>query len=118
MAEVFVPDNLVAGSNFPLVRGALVVASGTGVAERGMVLGLRPDGKAVPVLCGATDGSDRVYAVLADSVDATAADATATGYFTGEFAESQLRFGGTDTADMHRVSARYAGIFFCKTVAA
>lgn len=119
MSEVFIPDNLFAGNVMPVVTEAVTIASGAGVLTRGTVLGrITASGKCVAVNSGNADGSQDPYAVLAHDVDATAADAVASVYLTGEFNEDELSFGGTDTADTHRVACRKIGIFFKKAVSA
>lgn len=118
MAETFAFDKLFAGNVMPIVAGAGTVVSGAGALARGTVLGLiTASGKLTPVLSSASDGSKDVYCVLAQDVDATSADKTAEVYFTGEFNETALVFGGSDTADTHRVGARKVGIFFKKSIA-
>lgn len=63
----------------------------------------------------ATDGSAEPLAVLAWPVDATDGDVTGVAYFTGEFNEGALAFGGVaDTADTFREAARARGLIFRK----
>lgn len=63
----------------------------------------------------ATDGSAEPVAVLAHAVDATEDDVVATAYFTGEFNQAALSFGGaSDTADDFKAAAMARGIFFKK----
>ncbi|MGI6252127.1 MAG: head decoration protein [Aminivibrio sp.] len=63
----------------------------------------------------ATDGSADPVAVLAFAVDATEDDVVGVAYFTGEFNEAALSFGGDgDTVDSFRAAARDRGIFFKK----
>lgn len=118
MTEIFTPDKLfVVGSAFPVVTQAITIEAGAGVLKRGTVLGMvTATRKYRPVNSTATDGSQEADCVLAEDVDATTADVNATAYFTGEFNESALIFGGTDTADTHRRTLRKIGIFLHKTV--
>lgn len=119
MSETFVYDNLIAGSAMPAVPGTETIVSGAGELARGTVLGMvTASGKLTIVNSTKDDGSQTVYAVLAEAVDATAADVVAAVYYTGEFNEASLVFGGTDTADDHRVAARKVGVFFRKAVSA
>ncbi len=61
----------------------------------------------------ATDGSAEPVAVLAHAVDASDGDVVAVAYFTGEFNQAALSFGGaSDTADDFRAAAMARGIFF------
>ncbi|MBE0470505.1 MAG: head decoration protein [Methyloprofundus sp.] len=115
----FTPDDLFAGHVQPVVADSEIVVSGAGVLARGTVLGkITTGGKLKTVDSAAVDGSQGIYAVLAESVDATSADVTAPVYYTGEFNEAKLVFGGTDTADTHRTAARNIGIFFKSAVTA
>jgi hypothetical protein len=105
------PDNLLAGE-FPRVTAWGTIASGAGALARGTVLGqITSTGKLVPVNSGLSTGAQNPYAVLAEAADATAADATAALYFTGEFDENQLVFGGTDTIATHRKAMRALSMF-------
>ena len=104
-------DNLLAG-DFPRVERKATVASGAGELKRGSVLALDGAGKAVLVDSGSGTASVQdPHAVLAHDVDATAADAEAIVYYTGEFNEGALVFGGTDTIDTHRDALRGLSIF-------
>lgn len=104
-------DHLFAGGIQPVVTDALTLKSGQSYV-RGTVIGLvTATGEATIVNSTATDGSQTSYAILAEDVDATAAAKSAAVYLTGEFNENALTFGGTDTADTHRVALRKIGIF-------
>lgn len=113
-------DNLFAGTQVqPVVADAVTIASGQGVLAVGTALGqITASGEYVIVDSTATDGSEVLVCILAAEVDATAAAAESAGYFTGEFNERRIVFGGTDTADTHRAAARARGIFFKDTVPA
>lgn len=117
------PDNLFAGTQVqPVVADEVQLQAGNGVLARGTVLGkITASDQAVAVDSVATDGSQTVYAILAEDTDTgdSAGDPVAApGYFTGEYNELYLMFGGTDTADTHRDDARALGIFFKDTVPA
>jgi hypothetical protein len=60
----------------------------------------------------ATDGSQRVYGVIAEEVDATSADAEAVVYLTGEFNEDALTFGTGLTKTNTKEEARAKGIHY------
>ena len=110
-------DNLFAGHVAPVVVGAETITGGTFV--RGTVLGLvTASGKLKAVDNAQTDGSEEVYAILARDTDASEGDLEAPVYYTGEFNERSLVFGGDDTAADHKVGARKLGLFFKNTVAA
>lgn len=110
-------DNLFAGHVAPVVVGAETITGGAFV--RGTVLGLvTASGKLKAVDNAQTDGSEEVYAILARDTDASEGDVEAPVYYTGEFNERSLVFGGDDTAADHKVGARKLGLFFKNTVAA
>jgi hypothetical protein len=107
----FTPDNLLAG-DFPRVTDWGIIVSGAGALVRGTVLGqITTGGKLKTVNSGNTDGSQAPYAVLAENADASAADAPAPLYLTGEFDQNRLVFGGTDTVETHRKALRALSIF-------
>lgn len=113
------PDNLFAGQVAPVVAGSETIVSGAGALARGTVLGrITASGKLTKVLSTANDGSEAPYAVLAEAVDATAADKVAPVYYTGEFNQAKLTFGGADTAATHKVASRKLGMFFKSAVSA
>lgn len=115
MPETYTPDNLFAGSAAPKVMDKMTILAGQNLM-RGAVLGrITATGKAKLVDSASADGSEKPWAVLAENVDATAAEKEAAVFLTGEFKEAALVFGGADTADTHRVEARKMGIFFRKT---
>ena len=117
--ETYTPDNLIAG-DFPLVTGDGTILTGQNL-KRGTVLAKDSanSNKLVPVdSASATASIQSPVAVLADDVDASEADAVGPLYLSGEFSESALIFGGTDTVDTHRDALRDLSIFVKKTVAA
>lgn len=118
--ESFNYDNLFAGTQVqPIVADEVTIASGAGVVTRGTVLGkITASGLSKAVDSTQTDGSEEVYAILAETVDATSADTKAPAYFTGEYNEAALTFGGSDDADTHRDAARGLGIFFKTNISA
>ncbi len=112
--------NLIAG-DLPRVAEKQIVLSGAGVLTAGAVLAKDSDNgdKLVPVdSASLTTSIQTPYAVLADAVDATSADAGAIVYLAGHFNELALTFGGTDTADDHREALRGLGIFLTKNIGA
>lgn len=118
MSEIYTPDNLFAGHVMPKVTDYGTIASGQNLT-RGAVLGrVTANGKLKLVDKNATDGSQNVYAILAEDVDATAADKVAPVYLTGEFNENALILAtGTTAADV-KASARAVGIFIKSPVKA
>jgi len=120
MPEIYIPDNLFGGSTMPIVTDAMIIAAGQNL-KRGAVLGqITATGKGKLVNsanAGATaDGSETIYAILAEDVNATTVDKTVVVYLTGEFNENALTFGGTDTSTMYKAAARKVGIFFKSVV--
>jgi hypothetical protein len=109
----FAHDNLIAG-DMPRVSEKQTVLSGAGALAAGTVLA-KDSGNAnklVPVNdASGTASIQTPYAILADAVDATSADAEAVVFLSGHFNETALTFGGDDTADDHRAALRGLGIF-------
>ncbi len=118
MTETYTPDKLIAG-DYPLVTGEVTIVSGQNLA-RGALLGkITASGKYTLCDSGASDGSQVPKGILAEAVDASAADVThAPYYLAGEFNEAAIAFGGTDTADTHREALRDLSIYLKETVAA
>lgn len=111
-------DNLFAGTQVqPVVADEVLLASGQGVLLRGSVLGKKADGQYV--LVDSAGDAKEPDAILAETTDTGEDDPVpAPGYFTGEYNERALIFGGSDDADAHRAAARAKGIFFKDTVPA
>lgn len=108
--ETYTPDNLLAG-DFPVVTEEVTVITGQNLT-RGTVLGkITVSGKVNLSLAAADDGSEAVYAVLAEDVDATSADQVGTAYLTGEFLTSELTFGTGHTAASARAALRAHNIY-------
>ena len=102
----------IAGT-FPRVTAKRTVVSGAGALVAGSVLGkVTADGKLRLSLAAATDGSEDVYAVLAEDIDATSADKDATVYLSGEFRAAGLTLGTGHTAASTRDAARALGIYY------
>lgn len=111
-------DNLFAGGVMPVVTETITLKSGVSYV-RGAVIGIvTATGKATIVDSTASDGSQTAYGILADDVDATTEDKPAVVYLTGEFNEDALIFGGTDTAETHKLALRGMGIFLKKNIGA
>lgn len=103
--------SLIAG-DFPRVTRKVTVASGAGLLAAGTVLGrITASGKHVMSASASSDGSQTPNAVLAHAVDATAADAEAIVYLTGEFNAGQLTLGTGHTAASVRDGLRDLSIF-------
>lgn len=112
-SENFTPDNLIAGSSMPIVADQLTLEAGSEniTINRGSVLALKSNGKCV-LVDSTVSGSDVPYAVVAaDTVVAANTDKKAPVFYTGEFNENALKFGGTDTVATHKAAMRKIGIF-------
>lgn len=113
-------DNLFAGTQVqPVVADEVVLAKTiAGPVVRGTALGQITASKLyVPVDSEATDGSETLVCILAETVTVqAAADKAAAAYFTGEFNQNALVFGGSDTFEDHKDAARARGIFLKDTV--
>jgi len=105
-------DNLFAGSVGDVVSDARTLILGQNVV-RGAALGrITASSKLTLVNSAAVDGSQTIYAIAADAVNATSADQPIPVYLGGEFNQAALVFGGTDTQATHREAAKAIGIFF------
>lgn len=113
----FTYDNLFAGKA-EVVAGTETITGGAAYT-RGTVLGIITASELCkPVDNAQADGSEAVYAILAEDVDTTGGDKEAVVYYTGEYNNNALTFGGDDTVADHRVAARKIGLFFKDTVSA
>src|SRR5215471_5857061 len=96
-AEVFIPDQLIAGVH-PLVTDTVTITGGVKLL-RGSLLGqVTASGGYKLAAAGATDGSQNPVAVLADDADASAADVSGGIYLAGEFNANAMTFGAGITA--------------------
>lgn len=103
------------GVKFVMTEGLTPFAVGDGWDIAVTATETEPSGLYKAVDSAATDGSAEPLAVLAWPVDATDGDVTGVAYFTGEFNEGVLAFGGVaDTADTFREAARARGLIFRK----
>ena len=105
-------DNLVANLNVKQITQSVTIKSGAGVLERGTLLGVGSDGKAVKF--GSTTGLT-AYGILCDAVDATSADAVAEVYVAGVFNKNALILTGSLTA-ADITALRNGGIFLENSV--
>ncbi|MBM7580016.1 head decoration protein [Jeotgalibacillus terrae] len=115
--DSFEYDNLLGGGVSPIVTDSVELEAGA-VYLRGTVLGVDDTGLAKAVDSVATDGSQVPYAILAKDVDATDESLPAPVYLTGEFNQTVLIFGGTDTFETHKPKLREIGIFLKDVVKA
>ena len=109
--HTYIPDNLIAGSQMPIVDDKGTILAGQNL-KRGALLGrVDANGKLKLVDSTASDGSQEVYAVLVEDTNSTDGDIETVVYLTGEFNEDAVSFSNSDTVEKHRKSARKVGIF-------
>lgn len=98
--ETYDPNALLAG-DYPRRLAKVTIAS-SATLTAGAVLGLvTASGKYLLSATGAGDGSETPKAILAQDADASAGDAEALVYLSGDFAADALSFGaGHDAASV------------------
>lgn len=112
-------DNLFVVSNVAVEADTMTILTGQGELKRGSVLGkVTASGKGKLVDNAQTDGSEKVYAILAEDVDTTDGDVKAVIYLSGAYNINSLVFGGDDTAADHKDFARTLSIYFKEAVPA
>lgn len=115
-AEVYLPDQLVAG-NQKIVTDTVTLASGT--LPRGSVLGkVTASGNYVLSVATANDGSQNPVAVLADAADASGGAVQCGVYLTGELNGNALNFDATWSVATLKPALRPLGIFVKNAVSA
>jgi hypothetical protein len=111
----FTPDSLHAG-DFPIRTAKVTIVTGQNLV-RGSVLGkITASGKFNLSASAAGDGSNTPVAILAEDVDATAADKEAVAYITGDFNGRALTLGAGHTLAAVTLSLRDSSIFVADTV--
>ncbi|MBU1080914.1 MAG: head decoration protein [Spirochaetes bacterium] len=119
MPETYVPDNLGPVGSFPVITDSVTILTGQGILTRGTVLGkITASGKYIKSLSGASDGSQTPACILAETVDATSADAPAVVYLSGEFSGAALILGTAHTIATVKAAFRALSIFIKTTLAA
>lgn len=116
MSETTSYDNLIAGTQKPLVTEPGTVKAGESFS-RGALLGRVTATDQWQVTDKADAGSCNQFAIAAEAVDTTAgATALTSLYVEGEFAESAVIFGYSDTANDWRDTLEAQGIYLRKTI--
>lgn len=115
MSENFNFDNLFSG-DYPKKTEPVTILSGQSVV-RGQIMGrITASGKYRACNSGLVDGAQICDGIMADAVDASAADTPGIVYLTGEFNANKLTLVKTptagDTIAGHKQEARLRGIFF------
>lgn len=114
--ETYSPDLLVVrGDNLRSEKVTLVTGQNL---QRGAVLGkITVGGKYKLSASAAGDGSQTPNRILAQDCDATAADAEALVYYTGDFNDSQVTLGAGHTVASIREGLRALGIYLLPATA-
>ena len=106
------PDNLFNDINVSVSEKSVKIKKSAIPLKRGTVLGvITATGFAIPVDSTKTDGSQLANCILADDVDASAADMVAVAYTKGQFNRKALIFVGEETVDKHEAQLREVGIY-------
>lgn len=112
----FTPFELFAG-DYPVMSDVFELAAGSGDLAAGTALGLvTATGKlkiCQPTADGAdADGTESIFAILAEPVTLGESAVKAKVYLTGCFNKDVIVFGGSDTVANHKIDGRKMGIFF------
>lgn len=111
------PDNLIAGCADDLIARKIIVVSGQNLV-RGAVIGkITASGKYALSLSTATDGSEVPDLILAETTDASGADASALAYSRGDFTTQALTIGASHTAASITEGLRTKGIVLLSAIA-
>jgi len=106
----YTPDALIAGNHELLVGRKVTILTGQ-VLARGAVLGkITASGKYIESLLAAVDGSEVPDLILAEAVDATAADVAVLAYARGDFTTNALTIGAGHSAASIAEGLRAKGI--------
>lgn len=117
-SDAFVPDRLIAGNAHLLAGRNITIASGQNLV-RGAVLGkITASGKYVLSLSAAADGSQTPDLVLAEDVNASAADTNGLAYERGDFNAGALTLGAGHTIASIRDGLRGKGITLITSIPA
>jgi len=112
----YTPDRLVLGGK-PVAQ-KVTILTGQNLL-RGAVLGkITVTGEYILSLSAAVDGSQTPDAILAQPINATAADKEALAYFTGEFNDAAIILGTAHTVATVWEGLRAKGIILIPVVAA
>mgnify|MGYP003600088106 FL=1 len=115
MADSLKYNNIIVGKSIPIKYRAGTVTGENLVA--GTVLGkITASGKLKKVDSTASDGSQKIYGILLEDIDASTADKIASIGLTGEYNKQAMVFGGTDTTATHEADARLLQIYFEDTI--
>ncbi len=108
-STAYSPNQLVVGGT--TLSRKVTILTGQGVLARGAVLGkITASGKYKLSVAGAGDGSETPDCILAEDIDATAADTDVPAYFTGQFNDAAIALGAGHTVASIREGLRGKGI--------
>lgn len=108
-------SNLIFG-DFPVEAAEVTIKSGENLTAGTVIGKITSTGKCVKSLSASSDGSQNVYAILADDCDASAGDKKASAFITGSFNENALTFGTGHTAASTKDAFRALGIILRASV--
>lgn len=115
-AEVYLPDQLIAG-NMKLVTDTVTLGAGT--LPRGSVLGkVTATGNYALSVATANDGSQTPVAILTDAADASGGAVQCGVYLTGEFNGNAMNFDASWTLAGLKAALRSLSIFVKTAVSA
>lgn len=115
MADSLTYNNIIVVKSIPIKYRVGTVTGENFVA--GTVLGkITASGKLKKVDSTASDGSQKIYGILLEDIDASTADKIASIGLTGEYNKQAMVFGGTDTTATHEADARLLQIYFEDTI--
>lgn len=106
--DEYKPDNLIAG-DLHRATAQIILKSGR-LYPVGAVIAKTANGTGT--LIDSAGDNKTIYGILAEEVDATAADTGGIVYLSGEFNQNALVFGGSDTYETHIDEARTLGLYF------
>lgn len=114
---VYKPDQLHAG-DFPIRTKTVTLNSGQNL-KRGALLGkITTGGNVTLSLSASSDGSEVPFAILAEDTDASAANAEAIVYLTGDFNTNAMTFGTGHTAESVFDACRDQGLHLVGSIEA
>ncbi|ELT9609920.1 head decoration protein [Raoultella planticola] len=117
--DTFIPDQLLSGPLQVVSDTITVLTASTALYKRGTVLGVvTASGKYTLSVATATDGSQVPKAILADDVNATAADVLAGVYLMAEVNQNRITFDPSWTLSTLKTALRPFGIFLRDSVQA
>lgn len=101
----------VRASDHPVRTTKVTILTGQNLTEGAVIGKITASSKHILSLSGAADGSQTPDLILAEDVDATAADVEAIAYLAGHFVGSELTVGTGHTLDSIKEGLRVKGIF-------